>query len=630
MSGRQRQESRAQSTPRVGRRGGGPGGLSRPAEKPKHFKKTLIRLLKYIKPYQFLLLLVFGSAILGTLFRIISPRFLGRATTVLFDGMMAKAKGLPGAGIDFNRIGEILLFLIGLYLLSSIFRYIENYIMAGVSQKIVYDMRNDVSEKIPLLPLKYFDSHTHGETLSRVTNDMDVISGTLQQSLLQIIESLVTIVGILVMMVSISFPMTCITLVTLPLAFYATAKIAKLSQKHFIGHQRELGNINGHIEEMYGGHMVVKAFNYEEEAMERFRVINERLYQANWRSRFLSSIIMPLLSFINNIGYVLVAVVGAIFVTQGQITIGDVQAFIQYSRQFNHPIVQTSGIANILQSTIAAAERVFELLDEEEELPDAPEALQEFNPRGDISFSNVRFGYTDDNIIIPDMTINVSSGQKVAIVGPTGAGKTTLVNLLMRFYEIKGGKITVDGRDIRDIERDALRGAFGMILQDTWLFQGTIKDNITYGRNNASHDDVVQAAKTAYADHFIRTLPQGYDTVLNEEASNISAGQKQLITIARAILAVPAILILDEATSSVDTRTEILIQKAMEKLMEGKTSFIIAHRLSTIRNADVILVMDKGNIVEKGTHEELLARRGFYAEIYDSQFSESRLFPEVG
>jgi ATP-binding cassette subfamily B protein len=600
--------------------------MSMPSEKAKNFKGTLIRLLGYLRPYWFWLLVVLAAAVGGAAFNIISPKILGEGTTIIFEGVMKKLRGVPGAGIDFERIAPILLLLVVLYILSAVFTYLEHYIMAGLAQKTVYNLREDVSAKLSRLPLKYFDSHSHGEILSRVTNDIDLIGTTLQQSLMLLVTSLVTVSGILVMMLTISPWMTMIALVTLPLSYMVTARIAAYAQKNFAAQQKELGRLNSYVEETYSGHMIVKAFGNEEKATRRFNMINEKLYESSWRAQFISGIIMPLIGFINNIGYVLVCFAGSILVAQGRIPIGNLQAFIQYSKQFTHPIVHFASIANIIQSTMAAAERVFELLDEVEEIPDSAEALSAFSPRGDVMFNSVRFGYSAEKIIINKMNIDVKPGQTVAIVGPTGAGKTTLVNLLMRFYEVSGGKITIDGLDIRDIKRGSLRSVFGMVLQDTWLFKGTIRDNIAYGRIGAVEDEIVRAAKAAYADRFIRNLPDGYDTVLNEEASNISQGQKQLLTIARAILADPAILILDEATSSVDTRTELLIQKAMADLMKGRTSFVIAHRLSTIHSADKILVMNEGEVVEKGTHSQLLAMKGFYRELYESQFAEKPSF----
>lgn len=546
---------------------------------------------------------------------------MGKATTKLFEGLMLKMKGAPGAKIDFDYIGQIILLLIGLYIISAIFAYIQQFIMAGVAQKTVYNLRKEVDEKLNRLPLKYFDSRTHGEILSRAVNDVDNISSTLQQSLTQLITSVVTILGVIVMMLSISPLMTLIVVLTLPLSFVAITKIAKKSQTYFKGQQKSLGQLNGHVEEMYTGHKVIKVFGREQKSIEKFDETNEALYQSGWKAQFMSGMIMPLMSFINNIGYVLVSVVGGLLVTKKAIEIGDIQAFIQYARQFSQPITQTANIANVIQSTIASAERVFEILDETEEVPEAASPKEIIAPKGDVRFEHVSFSYKENEPLIDDMNIDVKQGQRVAIVGPTGAGKTTLINLLMRFYEINSGKILIDGVDTRDLKREQLRGLFGMVLQDTWLFNSTIRDNIAYGREGATEEEIVAAAKAANADHFIRTLPEGYDTILNEEASNISQGQKQLLTIARAILANPAILILDEATSSVDTRTEVQIQKAMDHLMKGRTSFVIAHRLSTIRDADLILVMNHGTVIEKGTHEELLQEGGFYADLYNSQFT---------
>lgn len=601
---------------------GGPlMGMGRPVQKAKNFKGTLRRLLGYLKPRRLQLISVFLLAILSTVFSIVSPKIMGKATTLLFEGMMAKYKHIPGAGVDFEAIARIILLLIGLYLISAIFSYFQQFIMAGVAQKTVYNLRNELSEKLNRLPLKFFDTKTHGEILSRVTNDVDNISTTLQQSITQLMTAMVTLVGVIVMMLTISPLMTLIVLVTLPLSFLVTAKVAKRSQKFFAEQQKTLGELNGHVEEMYTGHAIVKAFGREEQSLQRFDQINEKLYQSGWKAQFISGIIMPLMSFIGNIGYVLVSVVGGILVTKRAIEIGDIQAFIQYSRQFTQPIVQTANIMNIIQSTIASAERVFELLDEVEEIPDAKEAKPLTKSEGHVTFEHVAFRYKEEEALIDDMNIEIKPGQTIAIVGPTGAGKTTLVNLLMRFYEIGEGSIQIDGVDIRDLKRGELRRIFGMVLQDTWLFNGSIRANIAYGKEAVTDEEIVQAAKAAHADHFIRTLPEGYDTVLNEEASNISQGQKQLLTIARAILANPTILILDEATSSVDTRTEAYIQKAMLSLMQGRTSFVIAHRLSTIRNADLILVMQHGRIIEQGTHQELLRKDGFYADLYNSQFA---------
>lgn len=602
--------------------GGGPHGPGMAGEKAKDFKGTFRRLTRYLKPHTGKLMIVLIAAILSTIFSIVSPKILGDATTILFKGFMAKMQGVPGAGIDFDAIRTIMLWLAGLYLLSSLFAYIQQYVMAGVAQRTVYDLRKDVYNKLGRLPLKYFDARTHGETLSRVTNDMDNISGTLQQSLTQMITSVVTLVGVIVMMLTISPLLTLVVILTLPLSVVVTIVVAKRSQKHFVAQQKHLGELNGHVEEMYTGHKVVKAFGRERQSMEQFDEVNDKLYDAGWRAQFISGTIMPLMSFVGNIGYVIVSVVGGVLVTRRAIEIGDIQAFIQYSRQFTQPITQLANIANVIQSTVASAERVFEVLDEEEEVSEhtAPAELKQ--PLGDVTFENVSFGYKADQLLIENMNVDVKHGQTVAIVGPTGAGKTTLINLLMRFYELNQGKITIDGTDITALRRSELRSLFGMVLQDTWLFNGTIRDNIGYGREGATEQEIIRAAEAAHADHFIRTLPEGYDTVLNEEASNISQGQKQLLTIARAILANPSILILDEATSSVDTRTELYIQKAMNELMKDRTSFVIAHRLSTIRDADLILVMNKGSIIEQGTHEELLSQGGFYADLYNSQFSE--------
>jgi ATP-binding cassette subfamily B protein len=591
-----------------------------PVQKANNFKGSLRRLMNYLKPFKWKLFAVLLTAILSTVFGIVSPKLMGNVTTKLFDGVKMKLKGVPGATIDFNYISQIILILIGLYLLSAMFSYIQQYLMAGVAQNTVYTLRKDVNDKLARLPLKFFDSHPHGEILSRVVNDIDNISTTLQQSLTQLLTSVITLIGIIVMMLTISPMLTLIVVLTLPLSFLVIKAIASRSQTHFKGQQKALGELNSHVEEMYSGHKVVKAFGHEVRSISKFNGINEELYQAGWKALFISGVMMPLMSFINNIGYVAIGVVGGIFVTRGTIQFGDIQAFIQYARQFSMPIVQTAQIANIIQSTIASAERVFELLDEPEEQPDAADDIVIHSPKGAIKFQNVKFGYKEDLVLIENMNIDVKQGQTIAIVGPTGAGKTTLINLLMRFYEINQGKITVDGLDIMQLKRGQLRSLFGMVLQDTWLFNGTIRDNIGYGRMEATEEEIVQAAQAAHADHFIRTLPEGYDTVLNEEASNISQGQKQLLTIARAILANPAILILDEATSSVDTRTEIHVQHAMNELMKGRTSFVIAHRLSTIRSADLILVMNHGSVIEKGKHEELLAKGGFYADLYNSQF----------
>jgi len=630
----------------MGGPGGGPmGSFARgPVVKAKDFKGTLKRLLSYLKPQRINFILVFIFAIFSTVFTIVGPKISGKAITKLVEGLIAKFTaigqnaallksgkdaGIPIPNIDFPYIGNILLLLLGLYLISTLFGFLQQYIMAGVAQKTVYNMRKEVEDKLSRLPLKFFDAKTHGEILSRVTNDVDNIATTLQQSLTQLITSVVTIIGIIIMMLTISPLMTLVVILTLPLYILVTALIAKRSQKYFAAQQKEIGALNGHVEEMYTGHKIVKAFGHEHDSIEEFKNINDRLYNSGWKAQFISGIIMPMMRFVSNIGYVIVCVVGGYLAIQGKITIGDIQAFIQYSSQFTQPIVQTANIANIIQSTVASAERIFELLDEVEELPDAADSkLIEF-PKGEVKFENVDFSYKSEEPLIEDMNIDVKQGHTIAIVGPTGAGKTTLVNLLMRFYEIGAGRITIDGVDIRDLKRGELHNMFGMVLQDTWLFNGTIMDNIAYGRKGATKEEVMQAARAAHAHHFIKTLPDGYNTVLNEEASNISQGQKQLLTIARAILANPTIMILDEATSSVDSRTEVYIQKAMTELMQNRTSFVIAHRLSTIRDAELILVMNKGSIIEMGNHNELLAKNGFYADLYNSQFTGATLDNEV-
>lgn len=597
---------------------GGGGHMMMAGQKAKDFKGTFRRLLSYLKPLRKQLLAVFLAAIMSTIFMIAGPKIMGNAITEIFEGIYSKLKGVPGAGVHFDTIGKLLLLLLGLYVISSLFTYIQQYIMSSVAQKTVYRLREDVNEKLERLPLKYYDGRPNGETLSRVTNDIDTIGSTLQQSVTQFITSIVTIVGIIIMMLTISPILTLISIVSLPLSIFVIKPILKRSQKHFADQQRTLGQLNGHIEEMYTGHQVVKAFGHEKKAVAQFDEVNEELYQAGRKAQFISGIIMPMMFFIGNLSYVLISVIGGILVTKRAISIGDIQAFITYTRQFTQPITQTANIANIIQSTISAAERVFEILDEEEEVKEVnTESLTRAN--GAVTFEHVDFGYGKE-LLIEDMNIEVQPGQTVAIVGPTGAGKTTLINLLMRFYELDGGKIKIDGIDIREMSRKDLRTTFGMVLQDTWLFNGTIKDNLAYGKSGATDEEIFKAAKTARADHFIRTLPDGYDTVLNEEASNISQGQKQLLTIARAVLADPPIMILDEATSSVDTRTELLIQQAMNRLMEGRTSFVIAHRLSTIRDADLILVMNHGKVIEQGTHHDLLEANGFYADLYNSQF----------
>ena len=626
--------------------GHGPaGGMTMPVEKAKDFKRTLKRLVGYLAPQKMRFIAVGILAIVSTVFSIFGPKILGLATTKLADGVVAQytyyfkiqaaiQQNAPASTIealrntpiplfDLGYIGKILLLMIFLYVISFITGYAMSYIMSGVSQKTVYVMRNEVKEKLDRLPLKYFDGRTHGEILSRVTNDMDTIATTLQQSMTQLITSVVTIVGILIMMISISPIMTVIALVTLPVCAVLTVAIAKKSQKYFANQQKSLGQLNGHVEEMYTGHKIVKVFGHEKESIEQFQKVNEELYHAGWKAQFMSGIIMPALNFVNNLGYVFICIIGGLLVAKKAIDVGDIQAFIQYMRSFTQPIVQTANIANVIQGTIASAERVFEVLDEEEQLPDSQDAvpINKDTIRGEVNFEQVSFRYKEDVPLIEDMNIHVNPGQMVAIVGPTGAGKTTLVNLLLRFYELNSGRITVDGTDITKMSRGDLRSLFGMVLQDTWLYKGTIMENIGYSLEDADQTKIIEAAKAAHADHFIRSLPMGYDTILNEEASNISQGQKQLLTIARALLADPPILILDEATSSVDTRTEALIQKAMTELMKGRTSFVIAHRLSTIKNADLILVMKNGTVIEQGTHEELIKQKGFYEDLYNSQFT---------
>ncbi len=620
MSNEQKQAPRRSMA--MGPRGHGHGRHS--GEKAKNFKGTMKNLFNYLKPFYFKILVVIFFAIGSTIFMIIGPKILGKATTKLSEGIMAKVMGT--GGIDFTAIGKIILILVGLYVISAIFSYIQGFIMTGVSQSISYDLRKELSEKMNRMPLKYFDTKTHGEVLSRVTNDIDTIAQSLNQSMAQIITSVATVIGIFVMMLSISWEMTLLAVLVLPASAILMMQITKHSQKYFKQQQAYLGDVNGHIEEMYGGHDIVKAFNGEEASIEEFAIHNGNLYRSAWKSQFLSSMMHPITNFIGNLGYVGVCLLGGYLATQGSISIGDIQAFIQYVRSFNQPIGQVAQIMNILQSTAAAAERVFEFLDEEEMEPDTtnPVAIVDDHGqstiRGAVTFSNVRFGYFEDKIIIKDFNMHIHSGQKVAIVGPTGAGKTTIVKLLMRFYELNSGSIMIDGHDIRDYTRKDLRSLFGMVLQDAWLFNGTIKENLKYGKQDATDEEVYEAAKVANVDHFIRTLDHGYDTVINEESNNVSQGQKQLLTIARAFLTDPKILILDEATSSVDTRTEVLIQEGMDRLMEGRTSFIIAHRLSTIRDADVILVMRDGDIVEVGNHETLLEKDGFYATLYNSQF----------
>lgn len=612
---------------------GGFGGMGRSTEKAKDFSGTLKRLISYFAPEKKLFIIVIIAAFLGTAFNIIGPKILGKATTKLFENLISSfiaqvqnynlppAQKVPVPGIEFGYIGRIILTLLVLYIASAIFTFVQQYLMAGVSQRVVYKLRKEVDEKLARLPLRYYDSHQHGDILSRAVNDLDTVGSSLQQSISQLITSLTTLIGVVIMMLSISVGLTFVVLLTLPLSAVIISGIARKSQELFRKQQKALGAMNGHIEEIYNGYVVVKAFNYEDKAISTFNTLSDDLYDSGWKAQFSSGIIMPLMKFVGNIGYVLVAVVGGVLAAQGTITIGDVQAFIQYSNQFTQPITQLANIANIIQSAIASAERIFELLDEEEELPETDNPLVIENPVGRVTFDHVQFGYDKDNILMDDIDIEIRPGHMIAIVGPTGAGKTTLVNLLMRFYEVNKGRILIDDVDITKIKRSDLRHMIGMVLQDTWLFHGTLRENIAYGSENATEEEIIEASKAAHADHFIRTLPDSYDMVINEDASNISQGQKQLLTIARAFLANPKILILDEATSSVDTRTEQLIQKAMEKLMKGRTSFVIAHRLSTIKNAHLILVMNNGTIIEEGNHKELMEKNGFYADLYNSQFS---------
>lgn len=598
---------------------GGRHGMS--TEKAKDFKGTMKKLMGYLTQYKIGLLLVVIFAIGSTIFNIAGPKILGKATTELFHGLISKVSG--GSGIDFDKIAKILIGLMCLYVCSALFSFIQGYIMTGVSQKLTYRMRKEISEKIDRLPMGYFDKMTHGEILSRITNDVDTLSQSLNQSATQVITSVATIIGVLVMMLSISPLMTVIAILILPLSMGLIGMIVKRSQRYFKEQQEYLGYVNGQVEEVYGGHNIVKAFNKEDDVIDEFDRDNDRLYRSAWKSQFLSGMMMPIMQFVGNLGYVAVVILGGYLAIKKTIEVGDIQSFIQYVRNFTQPIQQVAQVANMLQSTAAASERVFEFLEEPEEeaAPENPVVLK--NPEGAVEFEHVHFGYNPEHTIIHDFSVKVESGQKIAIVGPTGAGKTTMVKLLMRFYDVSGGSIKVDGHDIREFDRGELRRMFGMVLQDTWLFKGSVEDNIRYGKLDATHEDVVKAADAAYAHRFIQTLPGGYGMELNEEASNVSQGQKQLLTIARAILADPKILILDEATSSVDTRTEVRIQKAMDNLMKGRTSFIIAHRLSTIRDADLILVMKEGDIVEMGRHEELLAKNGFYADLYNSQFEQT-------
>ena len=590
-------------------------------QKAKNFKKTTKKLIKeYLAKYKIALIIVFIFAIGSTIFTIVGPKILGNATTEIFNGLMNKLSG--GNGIDFVKIGQILITLLILYIISAIFSFIQGFTMTSVSQKITYKLRNDIAKKINKLPMKYFDKKTNGEVLSVITNDIDTLSMNLNQSITQIITSICTIIGILVMMFSISFQMTLISLIILPIAAVLVKIIVGKSQKYFKKQQEYLGHVNGQVEEVYGGLNIVKVFNGEEKVTKEFEKANKELYRSGWKSQFLSGLMHPVMNFISNIGYVGVAVAGGYLAINGTITVGNIQSFIQYNKQFTQPINQIAQISAMLQSMIAAAERIFEFLEEPEEIETSKGNIETSKLRGNVKFEHVKFGYEPETTIINDFNAEIHEGQKIAIVGPTGAGKTTMVKLLMRFYDVSSGKIDIDGHNVKDFNRGELRKMFGMVLQDTWLFGGTVKDNIKYGREEATDDEVIEAAKAAHVHHFIKTLPKGYNSMINEESSNISAGQKQLLTIARVILADPKILILDEATSSIDTRTEIQIQSAMDNLMKGRTSFIIAHRLSTIKNADLILVMNHGDIVEQGKHEELLEKGGFYANLYNSQFED--------
>ncbi len=601
--------------------GHGPGGHMMPGEKAKDFKGSTGRLLRYMGAYRYGLLAVLLFAVGGTAFQILGPKILSKATTEIFHGLMAKVSG--NGGIAFDKIGRILLILLGVYVFGACLSFIQGWIMTGISQKLCYRFRDEISRKINRMPLKYFESRTIGDVLSRITNDVDTLGQSLNQSVTQLITSAATIIGIFIMMLSISPVMTLIALVILPVSGALIGIVVKFSQKYFVAQQNYLGKVNGQVEEVYSGHNIVKAFNREEQALKEFNETNDALYQSAWKSQFFSGMMQPIMMFVGNLGYVAVAVSGGLLAIKGTIEVGDIQAFIQYVKNFTQPIVQAAQVSNMLQSMAAAAARVFEFLDEEEE---DVEGIYPVSPRqieGAVCFEHVKFGYQPDNIIIHDFSSEIKPGQMVAIVGPTGAGKTTMVKLLMRFYDVNEGSIKVDGYDIRNFNRSELRESFGMVLQDTWLFKGTIMENIRYGRLDATDDEVIAAAKAAHAHRFIQTLPGGYEMELNEDASNVSQGQKQLLTIARAILADNRILILDEATSSVDTRTEARIQKAMNNLMKGRTSFVIAHRLSTIRDADLILVMKDGDIIEQGRHEQLLEKKGFYAELYNSQFEEA-------
>ncbi|WP_368244763.1 ABC transporter ATP-binding protein [Clostridium tertium] len=605
---------------------GGPmGGMQVGGGKAKDFKGTVSKLLKYLKPYRISIITVLIFAIGSAAFSIIGPKILGKATTKLFEGLVSKVSGEVGAAIDFTYIGNIIALLLVLYVISAVFSFIQGFIMSGVAQKVSYNLRKEIAEKINRMPLKYFDKMTHGEVLSRVTNDVDTVSNTLNQSLSQMLTSITTLIGVLIMMLSISVTMTIAAIIIIPISGILIALVVKKSQKYFKEQQNFLGHVNGHVEEVYSGHNIMKAFNGEDAAVEEFNKLNDTLYNSAWKSQFLSGMMMPIMTFIGNLGYVMVSILGGYLAVKKTIEVGEILSFVQYIRSFTQPIAQTAQIANVLQSTAAAAERVFEFLEEEEEIEDIKNPVSINDIEGEVTFKDVHFGYNEDKIIINDFSSKIKPGQRVAIVGPTGAGKTTIVKLLMRFYELNSGEILLDNHNINDFKRSDLRKVFGMVLQDTWLFSGSIMENIRYGNLNATDEEVIEASKAAHVHHFVKTLPDGYNMELNEDASNVSQGQKQLLTIARAILADPKILILDEATSSVDTRTEVLIQKAMDNLMKNRTSFIIAHRLSTIKDADLILVMKDGDIVEQGTHNELLSKKGFYASLYNSQFETSQI-----
>ena len=606
--------------PRMGGHGAH-GGM--PGEKAKDFKGTLKKLFKYMGAFKVHMIFVAVFAVCGTVFNIAGPKILGKATTEIFNGLVSKVSG--GSGMDFGRIGQIRLMTLGLYLICALCSFIQGLIMTGVSQKTTYRLRKEISEKINRMPMNYFDTKPVGEILSRVTNDVDTLGQSLNQSAAQLITSVTTIIGVLVMMLSISPLMTLVAILILPISVLLLSFVMKHSQRYFRGQQEYLGNVNGQVEEIYSGHNIIKAFNKEEDVIREFNATNDKLYDSAWKSQFFSGMMMPVMQFIGNLGYVAVAILGGYLTIKNAIEVGDIQSFIQYVRNFTQPIQQVAQVANMLQSTAAASERVFEFLDEAEEDQTVPNPVSVEGLQGNVEFDHVHFGYNPDKIIINDFSAKVKEGQKIAIVGPTGAGKTTMIKLLMRFYDVNSGAIKIDGHNVKDFNRSELRQMFGMVLQDTWLFDGTIMENIRYGRLDATDEEVIQAAKAAHVHRFVQTLPGGYNMELNEEASNVSQGQKQLLTIARAILADPKILILDEATSSVDTRTEVLIQKAMDNLMRGRTSFVIAHRLSTIRDADLILVMREGDIVEQGTHEELLAKGGFYADLYNSQFESTDL-----